>query len=217
MVSRSKVGHDAHSKGFSYQNVIAHKFSDWANKDFHSTPASGSLHWSPDVYGDVMTTEIPEWHSLIECKKYDNASIEHYCYHTYQFRDTCKEETWWSQTMRESIASHSVPLLVYAGYHTHNYIVFPYNAELLDNIRDNYYVIRNNLFYYTLGEDRRSSQTLLMDLDDFLEVQDLSEYLGYQKSILNDKDKWDCSSPISLEESKDSPGLTKEVDINDVF
>jgi len=219
MQSRVKIGHDAHAKGFAYQNKIAHKFSDWSHADFHSTPASGSLHWSPDVYGDVMTTNVEGWHTLIECKRYDSATINHYAYGQGNFRLNEKHELWWSQTIREAHASGSIPTLVYAGLRTPSYLVIPAQYELAMELSKDSYVIFKDLLYYDLEDNIRCSKTMLVDIDKFFEKFTLEDYIAkWQDPLLKSWDDWDTLVKTASAINKDSNKEQKEeVSLEELF
>lgn len=95
----------------------------WWGAEFHSTPASGGLHWRKDarVAGDIVAPSEggEDYPFSNECKKVEGWNFEQLIKGTGEVTD------WWSQCIRDAKEVSKIPLLTFSKNRSPIYFMMP--------------------------------------------------------------------------------------------
>lgn len=135
-------------KGSEAERKLAKTLSEWANCEFHRTPASGALHWANDkrVVSDIVPSqELVDkgWPFSIENKKVENSwEFNGFIEGTSQ---TLKEH--WEQCVTDSQREDMVPMLVFSKNYRDTYVMIKQSTFAELGIKPESYMTLHNQSY----------------------------------------------------------------------
>lgn len=114
---------NSRAKGKGFERVVAKLLTIWWGAVFHSTPASGGLHWKKDarVAGDIVAPSEggEDYPFSNECKKVEGWNFEQLIKGTGQVTD------WWMQCVRDAQEVSKIPLLTFSKNRSPIYFMMP--------------------------------------------------------------------------------------------